>query len=779
METNINKWEHYWEQFNWLPDSFILTDHKAKVIKIHNTKDSLANVIQENKTFDALLSIIEILEDGNVKFPLNLNSNSYSIEKLEHPKLLEHNLFVWRITEQLNSTIEIEKSEILDSITDCAALITKDFKIKFANKAFKERFNTNNKEIGNTPCYKIMYNMDHPCIACNILRVIKDKKQHRNTRSQKNGPVILSLTFPVFDRNNDITSGVVTFRDITASKNIEKALKKEATINKAIAEISRAIIMPELSEEKIANKILSVALLLTKSSTGYVSSVNQKDKTMSWKAFEDFSLSSSQIASNEPCRTDTKTKCLYNKLKKNKDTFISHHLENYLIENNLITCNITRDNCLMVPAKYNTHILGQIYVSGSERPYSENDIELLEQLANIYAITLFRKNSEVELINARDEAEENNKLKSAFLANMSHEIRTPMNSINGFSELLRNTEQPIDLQKKYFDIIYKSSNQLLAIIDNILDISKLEVGQVSIIEKEYDLNQIIYDSISLFTPDLYLESPIEFKTHLPIKGPESIISCDAPRLQQVFANLIQNAIKFTPEGVIEIGYKINDNNDLQFYVKDTGIGIPIDKQKIIFERFGQAEQGEVRNYKGAGLGLPICKGFIELMNGRIWVESKPGNGSIFYFVLPYKPVAKNLNFTKLTPKETSYNWKSKKILLVEDETFSQNFLETILLPYGPKIIYAEDGFKAIEQVKYNPDIDIILMDIRLPRLDGIEATMRIRKDGFTNPILAQTANALPEDRKKCMDAGCDEFIVKPISRIDFLEIIDNFIQVEI
>ncbi len=775
MEININKWNNYWDQLNWLPDSLILTNKEATIIKFQNINNSLTKVIKENKTFDALLSSLNNTINGETKFSINIANNSYSIEKLKHPELLKQELYIWRITEHSYSIAEIEKSKILDSITDSAALITKDFKIKYANKAFKERFNTNTEKTDTLPCYKIMYNMDHPCIACSLKRVIKNKKPHRNTRSQKNGPVILSLTFPVFDKINEVQSGVVTFRDITASKNIEKALKKEATINKAIAEISRAIIMPELPEDKIANKILSVALLLTKSSTGYVASVNQKDKTMSWKAFEDFSLTSSQMANNEPCRSDTKIKCLFNKLKKHQETFVSHRLKEYLKEHNLITCNITRENCLLVPAIYNDTILGQIYVSGGERPYSEHDNEFLKQLANIYAITLYRKYSEVDLINARDEAEENNKLKSAFLANMSHEIRTPMNSINGFSELLRNTEQPSYLQKKYVDVIYKSSNQLLAIIDNILDISKLEVGQVSILEKEYDLNQIINDSISSFNPDLYLESPIELKTYLPIKGHESIISCDAPRLQQVLANLIQNAIKFTPKGVIEIGYDLNNDNKLQFYVKDTGIGISNDKKKIIFERFGQAEQGDVRNYKGAGLGLPICKGFIELMGGEIWVESEFGNGSIFYFTVPYKPVAKNINTARLKPKETSYNWISKKILLVEDETFSQNFMQTILLPYGPKIIYAEDGFKAIEQVKHNPDIDLILMDIRLPKLDGIDATIRIRENGFTKPILAQTANAMPNDREKCMDAGCNDFIVKPISRLGFLKIIDNFI----
>lgn len=763
MTIDLIQLDKLWQSLEWLPDTLFITNKEGNIIKQKN----------DNAQF---IGLSKILSKKFKKQLANGNFSQFDIQKLEYPSIQELGFTLWRVnkTPYLD---EIEKSKILDSLTDSAALITTDYKIKYANKTFKDTFGVTDRDFENQTCYKLMYNLSHPCLNCTVQKVSKTKAPHRVTRSEKDGPIILNLTYPVITDTNEVTSCVVTFRDITSSRNIEKALKKEATINKAIAEISQAIIMPQLSEEKIANKILSVALLLTKSSTGYVASVDFTTNKMIWRAFENFTLSSSSI-NNEACFHNKNLNCLYNHLNNSREIFITNHLSTYLQNNNIINCNITRSNCIMAPASYNNHILGQIYVAGSERPYSENDIELLKQLSNVLAIALYRKNSEIELIKAKEEAEENNKLKSAFLANMSHEIRTPMNSINGFSELLKNTEQPPESQKECVDIIYKSSNQLLNIIDNILDISKLEVGQVTIIERENDLNQVIYDSLSNFNPDLYLESPVEFKTYLPIKGADAIIYCDAPRLQQVLSNLIQNALKFTPKGFIEIGYALNEDNFLQFYVKDTGIGIAKEKHAIIFERFGQAEQGSTRNYRGAGLGLPICKGFIELMGGTIWFESEPGLGSIFYFTVPYKPVAKNLTLKKHIPQETKYNWKSKKILLVEDESFSQNFIQTILLPHGPKIIYSEDGFSAIEQIRMNPDIDIVLMDIRLPRLDGIETTIRLRKDGFTKPIIAQTANALPEDRKKCMDAGCNEFIVKPIARVEFLKTIDKFISAQ-
>ncbi len=390
-------------------------------------------------------------------------------------------------------------------------------------------------------------------------------------------------------------------------------------------------------------------------------------------------------------------------------------------------------------------------------------------------MSIFRLNSELELIKAKEQAEESNKLKSAFLANMSHEIRTPMNSINGFTELLRNTNQPPEKQKQILDVIYKSSNQLLTIINNILDISKLEVGQAKINNRDYDLNQIIFDTLQTLPVDFFSESDVEIRTSMPIKGSESMIHCDSSRIQQVLTNLLQNAIKFTNKGSIEIGYQ-RINNYLEFFLKDTGIGIPKEKQHLVFERFGQAEEGYARNFEGAGLGLTICKGFVELMGGKIWFESESQKGSTFYFTVPYIPSQNSILINQNTSDEFAYNWQGKKILLVEDEASSQNFVEMLVVPFGVKLIYALDGFEALNQVRLNPDIDLILMDIRLPRLDGIEAAKKIRLLGFNKPIIAQTANAMVEDQKLCFEAGCNDFIAKPINRLEYLKKINTHLN---
>jgi signal transduction histidine kinase/CheY-like chemotaxis protein/PAS domain-containing protein len=668
---------------------------------------------------------------------------------------------------------EVEKTQILNSMVDGAVYVSPDLKIKYANQTFIDKYPKYTNNLKGQPCYKVMHNMDNPCITCSVQKVLKTKKFHKNVRSVKNGPSTQTLTYPVFDEKQQINGAVIISRDISESKNIERALKKEATINKLIAEISQEILRPKISEENIAKRILSASLQLTKSSIGYASAKNIDTQEITWKAFENYSLNSNATL-KDPCIHDDVSKCLSIYLKDKIEPFLSNHLKQFLLEKQLDDCNITHENCLMIPAIFNEELVGQIYVGGSERTYNDNDIDVLNQLANVYALSIFRKNSEKELIKAKEEAEESNKLKTAFLANMSHEIRTPMNSINGFSELLRNTEQPENIRNKYLDTIYKSSNQLLRIINNVLDISKLEVGQVKIIEKEYDINQIVYDSIQTFSTDVFNGKDIELKTKVPFEGAEAVILCDGPRLQQVITNFIQNALKFTQKGFIEIGYELIDNN-IQFHVKDTGLGVSYENQKLIFERFGQAEVGYSRNFEGAGLGLSICKGFVELMGGEIWLESEISKGSIFYFTIPYKPVAKNIQTSTIKTSSKQYNWKEKKILLVEDEAFSQNFMETILLPNGVKIAYAGDGFEALDKVRQNPDIDLILMDIRLPGIDGIEATKKIRLLGFDKPILAQTANALPEDKKLCLEAGCNEFVAKPITRIEFLKTINGLL----
>lgn len=364
---------------------------------------------------------------------------------------------------------------------------------------------------------------------------------------------------------------------------------------------------------------------------------------------------------------------------------------------------------------------------------------------------------------AKEKAEEADKLKSAFLANMSHEIRTPLNAIVGFSELLSCHEDINDEIKEYFDIIKQSSNDLLRLINDIIDIAKIESGQIQFGITNYDLSsemeqihRFFYEQISLFDKRnkielMYLPDP-EYK-NLTIKA-------DPNRLKQVIVNLISNAIKFTDSGSVEFGYRVNEKQ-IEFFVKDTGIGIAEEFHNSLFQRFVKLDQGDQRLYSGTGLGLAISKSLVEMHGGRIWFESIPNQGTQFYFTIP-------LIFGSLIPvkEEISNNYTSfenKTILICEDDENSRELLNLILKKMNINTIISCDGIEAIEQFKKHPDIDLVLLDIQMPRLNGYKTLEELRKISTKKiPIIAQTAFAMTHEIDKILDSGFDDYISKPI-----------------
>ena len=254
---------------------------------------------------------------------------------------------------------EIEKTQILDSMTDGAVFISPDLKIKYANKTFIEKYPDYKDNLEGQLCHKVIYNMDNPCITCSVKKVLMSKKPQRNIRSVKDGPSVLTIAYPVFDEKKRVTGTVITYRDVSESKQTEKALKREAAINKIIAELSQEILLPKISEENIAKKILHSALSLTKSSIGYVSSLNIKSNTITWKAFENYSLKT-ESSIEHPCSHKDKSRCISQFLKNKTEPFVSNHLQKFLIETDLDECNLTKESCLMVPALFNDELIGKI-----------------------------------------------------------------------------------------------------------------------------------------------------------------------------------------------------------------------------------------------------------------------------------------------------------------------------------------------------------------------------------------------------------------------------------
>ncbi len=384
-----------------------------------------------------------------------------------------------------------------------------------------------------------------------------------------------------------------------------------------------------------------------------------------------------------------------------------------------------------------------------------------------------------ELVQAKDAAVESDLLKSAFLANMSHEIRTPMNAIIGFSQFLEDDELSSEEKSEYLNIIDQKGKDLLQLIDDILDLSKIEAGQLTVFLSVGDVATVVYEVVQTFKSQNRLEE-YHFDKNVEIKigktHPSSIeCKTDFYRLKQILNNLVSNAMKFTEEGHVEIGYELVED-EIQFYVKDTGIGIHPDSVNKIFERFRQGDEYyQTRKYGGTGLGLSICQGLVNVLEGTIWVESEFGLGSAFFFTIKYVPV--NINQEQLVEKvqvPKLRKTKSIKVLIAEDEYSNYQLIRRLLEKYYiVEIIYAKNGQEAVDLIEMNNDIDVIFMDIRMPIKSGVQALNEIRAKGLNMPVIALTAFALIEEKTKIQSSGFDGYITKPFRKEDIIEILEK------
>jgi len=376
-----------------------------------------------------------------------------------------------------------------------------------------------------------------------------------------------------------------------------------------------------------------------------------------------------------------------------------------------------------------------------------------------------------ELNKAKAKAEESDRLKSAFLANMSHEIRTPMNGIVGFVNMLKRKEITEEKRNSYIDIIQSSCNQLLHIVNDIVDISKIEAGQVDIKREEENVNDIIVELKEFYKPRSSSKS-IELIVNMGEDDENSNFYCDGTKIRQVMNNLLNNALKFTEEGYVEFGYKVTEGL-LEFFVKDSGIGISDEHINVIFDRFRQAETSLSRGFGGTGLGLSISKAYVEKMGGELWVKSKLGEGTCFMFTVPV--IEESNEHLKDTTSDFMKNYEDKPTVLVtEDEEINYMLIEELLVDFEIELLHARNGQEAIDMCHSYPEIKLVLMDIKMPGMSGYEAAKKIKVFRKELPIIAQTAYALNGDKEKAIESGCDDYIAKPINTDVFVELMQKY-----
>jgi|WetSurMetagenome_2_1015567.scaffolds.fasta_scaffold00011_122 PAS domain S-box-containing protein len=404
--------------------------------------------------------------------------------------------------------------------------------------------------------------------------------------------------------------------------------------------------------------------------------------------------------------------------------------------------------------------------------YTDYEQQLLQVYAQMLVNVKERIGKERKLVEAKEKAEESDRLKSAFLANMSHEIRTPMNGILGFLELLKEPDLSEENKNSYIDIVTESGQRLLSTLNDIIEISKIEAGEMKVHISDVNTEEMMNFFSDFFKPAAMAKGLV-LKLDDHIKGNDSVLRSDKNKLESMISNLIKNAVKFTSSGSIEVG-NFRQDGSLIFFVKDTGPGISEDRKKIIFERFVQGDISYSRPHEGSGLGLSIVKGYAGMLGGNVWVDSEPENGSTFYVSLPYINPEKSAPAKNTTHPRHVSGTGGLTVLVVEDDYPGYLYLEKILTSENYKVIHFANGVDTVNFMRENKTPGLILMDLKIPGISGLEATRQIREFNKEIPIIAQTAYAFASDKQEALSAGCNDYISKPVSRQNLLQIIHKY-----
>lgn len=681
------------------------------------------------------------------------------------------------INERLLDEITIKQqnaflNNVLESLTHPFCIIdAKDYRIIKSNSASVNVYGNRDNEF----CYTLLHGLKQPCDSSNHicpLNLVRDTNQSARVEQShidKNGQTRIMDVFcyPVFGEDGKLMQVIEYAIDITERKAAEDALRVELNMSQALAEIAFDTLSTPMSMDETMLAVHRHALSLTDCEQGFTGAL-YTDRSVK------YALGNSSAALTGSPRIEELPYGL-------SEVWLAACKYPRIEGEMSITDTISGKSgrILSIPAIANGQVLGLIVLYIDDRTLGPKIIEIIHRLANLYALSLMQMHTAEELNAAITRAEESDRLKSMFLSNMSHDIRTPMNAIVGFSEMLLDPSISREESMRFLDIIINSGDALLRLINDIIDISKIEARQLKIIKSNFSLNELFSDLYLSFSEEMSRNKHEDIRLIVNKQYPEKdyTLYTDIIRLRQIFSNLLGNALKFTDWGSIEFGYTFSDPKVFRFFVRDSGIGIPKDKMDIIFERFGQIEETHDRNKGGTGLGLAISKSLVELLGGAIWVESEVGQGTCIYFTLPAVSSTRSSDLPGEISNVWDYDlldWSDKLILVAEDVDSNYFLIQTILKKTGVQVQWAKNGQEAYEMCRKNYEIDLVLMDIQMPVMNGYDATREIKKIRPSLPVIAQTAYAMSGEKEKSIDAGCDDYIPKPLKKKELLSRIYRF-----
>ncbi len=572
--------------------------------------------------------------------------------------------------------------------------------------------------------------------------------------------------------------------DITSEREMASTLQRQVDVMTILTHLSQNLLDAGLSHEKVSASVIEASLQITGSEIGWLlSDYDQRGHPHMLaiaRGSEISIIAGSNTVVTGPANENSDS-WANDLLLPTEPIFVNHEeaLPEYLSHYSAVA-KVKRYATAPVLSK--EKVMVQITVANSYSNYDQNSLRYLQQVATMFLMATRRKQVEKELVVAKEKAEESDNLKTAFLSNVSHEIRTPLNAVIGFSQLLGEPELNNEDRNAYIDAISVNTETLLRLIDDIIELARIEAGEIKIMNELFEVKPLmerLYRNAEAIRHDLK-------KEHLTLIMTSStdenlVLLSDKIRIRQVLLNLVKNALKFTNKGKVEFGYHLVSSNRNEqpdrvcFFVSDTGIGIEEDKIKFIFDRFRQLEDTYTRIHGGVGLGLTISRNLVSLLGGEIWVESKVGIGSTFRFTIPLSSTAVSKGTEKVNRSNTTPEWHKKTILIVEDVDSNFRYLKACLKRSGATIIWAITGKQAIEALHRHPEINLVLMDLQMPEMNGYEATKIIKTFRKELPVIAQTSYAMSDDRQKALEAGCDDYIAKPIRSDDLLAIIAKYI----